>query len=124
MKLVSLGKRLGVCLLALVGCGSSGGGSAAQVPLEGASAVEAWLQAGDYKQWHCERAVHEARSPSLHGFNRICSNDAIANGATGTAAWPAGAAAVKELYATATATTPMGYAVYHKKATDSADDAN
>ena len=53
MTFVSLGKRLEVCSLAavaglaLVGCGSSGGGTTAQVPPEGAAAVEAWLQAGD-----------------------------------------------------------------------------
>jgi hypothetical protein len=96
----------------------------AQTPPEGAAAVEAWLQAGYYKQWHCESAVHDARSPSPHGFNRICSNDAIANNASGSGAWPSGAAAVKELYATATATTPAGYAVYLKKQADSAGGAN
>ena len=53
-----------------------------------AAALEAWLAAGSYKQWTCESAVHEARSPSPHGFNRICSNDAISPNATGTGAWP------------------------------------
>jgi hypothetical protein len=106
------------------GVQGSGGMQASQVPPEGAAAVEAWLQAGSYKQWHCEAAVHDARSPSPHGFNRICSNDAIANNASGSGAWPAGAAAVKELYATAAATTPVGYAVYKKNQADSAGGAN
>jgi hypothetical protein len=107
------------------GGGGAGGQTAGpQVPPEGASAVEAWLQTGDYKTWHCETAMHEARSPSPHGFNRICSNDAVTTNAAGTGAWPAGAAAVKELYASATATTPSGYAVYHKKQADSAGGAN
>ena len=112
-------------LLAQVGCGSSGGGgTTAQVPPEGGAAVEAWLQAGHYKQWHCEGAVHGARSPSPHGFNRICSNDAIADNATGSGAWPSGAAAVKEMYAAADAPAPAGYAVYYKKQADSAGGAN
>jgi cytochrome c553 len=103
---------------------ATAGAGTAQLPPEGGAAVEAWLTTGAYKQWHCEAAVHAARSPSPHGFNRICSNDAIASNATGTAAWPAGAAAVKELYDSATATTPTGYAVYGKKQADSAAGAN
>jgi len=106
------------------GATGSGGTVASQVPPEGATAIEAWLQAGSYKQWHCESTVHDARPPSPHMFNRICSNDVIAGNASGTGAWPAGAAAVKELYATATSTTPAGYAVYHKKQADSAGGAN
>ena len=105
------------------GCGSSGSNSA-QVPPEGATAVESWLQAGSYKQWHCESAVHASRDPSPHGFNRICSNDVLATNAAGSAAWPSGAAAVKELFASADATTPFGYAVYKKKNADSAAGAN
>jgi hypothetical protein len=91
---------------------------------QGATAVEAWLTAGSYQQWHCEPAVHAARAPSPHGFNRICSNDLVATNATGTAAWPQGAAAVKELLASATSTTPVGYAFYTKTAADSAAGAN
>lgn len=116
--------------LAAVLCGSCGGtmtGSdaatgdaattgdapaASQTPPMGAAAVEAWLATGAYRAWHCETALHTARAPSPHGFNRICSNDLIANAATGTTDWPVGAAAVKELYASETATTPSGYAVY------------
>ena len=97
---------------------------AANLPPMGAAAVESWLQAGHYKTWHCEGAVHAARSPSPHGFNRICSNDVIAAHATETGSWPKGAAAVKELFAAAGDTTPVGYAVYTKTAADSAAGAN
>ena len=44
--------------------------------------------------------------------------------AGGTGAWPKGAAAVKELHASADSTTPIGYAVYTKTADDSAGGAN
>lgn len=128
---------LGVALAAL-GCGDSssgdgGGGGAggesgsggnAQTPPQGRVNVEAWLAKGDYEAWHCETNVHEARSPSPHGFNRICSNDLVASNATGTDPWPAGAALVKELYASADDSEPVGYAVSLKLEADSADGAN
>ena len=106
------------------GPGAGGATGTAQLPPAGAAAVEAWLQTGQYKSWHCESAVHAARSPSPHGFNRICSNTVVSAHAADAAAWPQGAAAVKELYATATDTTPAGYAVYAKTAADSAAGAN
>ena len=102
---------------------TSTGGGDAQTPPMGGAAVEAWLAQGDYKKWTCEPAVHAARMPSPHGFNRICSNQVISSNATGTGTWPSGAAAVKELYASATDTTPDGYAVYLKTAADSAGGA-
>jgi hypothetical protein len=43
--------------------------------------------------------------------------------AEGPADWPSGAAAVKELYASADATSPLGYAVYLKTRADSAGGA-
>ena len=95
-----------------------------QIPPIGASAVTAWLASGVYKSWHCEPAVHAARPPSPHNVDRVCSNDVIANSATGSAPWPKGAAAVKELFASTTATTPGGYAVYLKTQADSANGAN
>src|SRR5262245_7931514 len=95
-----------------------------QTPPQGAAALMAWLEAGKYEDWACEDDIHEARSPSPHGWNRICSNEAISEHAAGTGDWPAGAAAVKELYADATATVPIGYAVYLKTKADSADGAN
>jgi hypothetical protein len=90
--------------------------AALQTPPQGAKAVEAWLAKGDYKAWHCEDAVHASRSPSPHGFNRICSNDLIADNASAETVWPKGAAAVKELYTSADADKPAGYSVYLKTA--------
>jgi hypothetical protein len=95
-----------------------------QTPPTGGSNVEAWIAEGYYKQWNCESAVHASRSPSVHNFNRICSNDVIASNAGSTAPWPEGAAAVKELYQAISDTTPVGYAVYLKTAADSASGAN
>jgi len=96
----------------------------AQTPPMGGAAVEAWLAQGDYLKWHCEAAVHASRSPSVHNFNRICSNDVINANATAMSDWPVGAAAVKELYQSATDTKPVGYAVYLKTQADSASGAN
>jgi hypothetical protein len=89
----------------------------------GANAIQSWLASGVYKTWHCEPAAHTARSPSPHNFDRVCSNDVIANNATASGAWPEGASAVKELYNAATDTTPGGYAVYLKTQADSAGGA-
>jgi hypothetical protein len=128
---------VGVCLLAGIGCGddsadsdqdkdsgTKAGSNASQTPPQGAAAVEAWLKKAAYKDWTCEDKVHEARSPSPHGFNRICSNDVISSSATGKGAWKSGAAAVKELYASADDDKPVGYAVYLKTKSDSASGAN
>lgn len=90
-----------------------------QLPPKGAQAIEAWLKTGAYKSWSCEPSVHESRDPSPHGFNRICSNALISDNAKGGEDWPEGAAAVKELYASADAKSPVGYAVYLKTAADS-----
>lgn len=116
---------VGISCAVVTGCGSSNKtASSSEMPPMGAAAVEAWLAAGSYKQWTCEPQSHAARSPSPHSFNRICSNPAISSNATGTAPWPQGAAAVKELLADATSTTPVGYAVYLKTNADSAAGAN
>lgn len=122
-------KLAGLCSFALIGlfaaCGSDGGTSDDQTPpTSGRVDVEQWIKDGSYKTWASETAIHASRSPSPHGFNRIYSNGVIANAATGTAVWPKGAAAVKELYASMTDTTPVGYAVYLKTAADSAGGAN
>ncbi|HEY6179763.1 MAG TPA: hypothetical protein VIX73_35155 [Kofleriaceae bacterium] len=111
----------------LVACGDSMGSSASDAqtpPTSGRVDIEKWLSDASYKTWACEPAVHAARDPSPHGFNRICSNDVIAMSATGTAAWPKGSSAVKEIYASATATSPVGYAVYLKTDADSAGGLN
>jgi hypothetical protein len=102
---------------------TAGSGGDAQTPPQGAANVQAWLATGQYKSWKCETAVHASRSPSPHGFNRICSNGLIESTPAATAVWPKGAAAVKELYNAATDTTPVGYAVYLKTAAASAAGA-
>lgn len=125
MKMSSAFRLLGLSCAMAAGCGGSNKATGpSDAPPMGAAAVEAWLAAGSYKGWTCEPASHDARSPSPHGFNRICSNSLIAANATNTAAWPEGAAAVKELLADATSTVPVGYAVYLKTKADSAGGAN
>lgn len=61
--------------------------------------MAAWLEGGDHKGWRCEDApsVKTGGDPAIHvhGSNRVCVNDAIANGAPPFAA---GAASVKEVY--------------------------
>jgi Cytochrome P460 len=98
-------------------------GDAQTPPTKGAE-VETWLAGGMYKTWKSEPAVHAARMPSPHGFNRIFVNDALASAAAGTGPFPMGSASVKELYDSATATTPIGYAVSLKLAADSGAGAN
>ncbi len=108
--------------LALTACGGDASAPAvtdpgdAQTPPQGQVNVEAWIATGQYKSWAKEAAVHASRSPSPHGFNRIYSNGKVAANAAGTAVWPIGAAAVKELYKSASDTVPTGYAVYLKTA--------
>jgi hypothetical protein len=104
--------------------GGTGTAGDAQTPPQGAANVQAWLATGQYKAWASEPAIHASRPPSPHGFDRVYSNAVIASNATSTAVWPAGAAAVKELYAMQTDTTPVGYAVYLKTAADSAGGNN
>ncbi len=94
-----------------------------QTPPTAAAPLEAWLHTGAYKRWHCEATVHGAPSPSVHGIARICANDALASAVDGDAAWPAGAAAVAELYARATDAAPAGFAVAVKTQADSAGGA-
>jgi hypothetical protein len=84
-------------------------GGTAQLPPMGREAVEAWLMTRVYTMWHCEPMQHTARSPSPHGRNRICTNDAL-SGHTGAGEYPVGAAAVKELYDDA-GMNIVGYAV-------------
>jgi hypothetical protein len=83
-------------------------GNAAQLPPRGRADVEAWIAEGFYLDWACEPEPHAARSPSPHGVNRICSNDALS--AHGDGEYPVDAASVKELYAD-DMTTIVGYAV-------------
>lgn len=95
---------IGSCGLALSGCaedrgtGSYGDALAdPQLPPRGADDLPRWLAAGYYQWWRCEPAAHPGRSPSPHGANRICNNDAL-HGASPGAAFTAGAASVKEIF--------------------------
>lgn len=86
-------------LSASCGSGDEGGGASGdpQLPtVTSEAALASWIAEAHYKNWKCEAAVHDARSPSPHGKNRICSND-IAS-AHGNGEYPVGAASVKELY--------------------------
>ncbi len=123
----SLSKYFVLSLL-LAACGSDNNNNNNtgddQTPPSGRVAIESWVSDGAYKSWASESAVHASRAPSPHGFNRIFSNDLIAANATGSGAWPKGAASVKELYADMSSPTPIGVAVYLKLDSDSAGGDN
>jgi hypothetical protein len=80
-----------------------------ELPARGTADLPAWLAAGYYLAWHCEPEAHAPRAPSPHGRNRICNNAAL-HAATGTSAFPAGAASVKEIFDD----NVMGYAITRK----------
>jgi hypothetical protein len=105
--------------------GDASAGGPETPPATNGADVEAWLKTGAYLKWACEPAVHASRGPSPHGFDRVCSNDVVspvaAQGDAG--AWPQGAAEVKELYTSLTATVPGGYAVSVKTQAESAGGA-
>jgi hypothetical protein len=100
------------------GSGSVAGASNAdaQTPPTGESALAGWLGQKMYNTWKCEQAPHDARAPSPHGTNRICSNDLLSKSVGGE--FPVGAAAVKELY---DGGNIVGYAVYRKVAKGGGD---
>ncbi len=68
-----------------------------QLPPRGSVDITTWIASGHYLDWVCEDAPHAGRSPSPHGRNRICSNDALTT-STGTGPFSVGSAAVKEIY--------------------------
>jgi hypothetical protein len=130
---------IAICGATVIGCSSTsaaestgtgtGGASAgtAQTPPMGESNLVTWLATGQYKQWHCEPAVHASRGPSVHTpFDRVCSNDVLSAAvASATSPWPNGAAEVKEIYMAINDATPTGgYAVSLKTSADSAGGAN
>lgn len=90
-------------VLILLGCSDPGPASTGdpvddpQVPPRGSVDITTWIAERYYESWDCEAAPHAPRSPSPHGSNRICLNDALV-GATGDGPYPVGAAAIKELY--------------------------
>jgi hypothetical protein len=69
---------------------------------------------GLYKSWKCESAPHDARAPSVHGKNRICSNALLSGSQSGE--YSVGAASVKELYDDA-GSSIVGYAVQRRTTT-------
>ncbi|HEU4534698.1 MAG TPA: hypothetical protein VFS00_11295, partial [Polyangiaceae bacterium] len=85
------------------GGGPSGAGDAERPPTD-AAAMAAWIDAKYYADWACEPEPTRKTdgSPGIHAHatsNRVCSNALMAS--TDRAAggeWPAGAAAVKEIY--------------------------
>ncbi len=83
-----------VAIAALTSCPGDTGDP--QLPPTNASSMAAWLEEGSYTSWRCESAPHDARSPSPHGRNRVCNNDAVVNH-TGSGPYPVCAANVKEL---------------------------
>src|SRR5262245_746303 len=83
-----------------------------QLPARGADDMATWIASGFYENWHCESEPHPARSPSPHGRNRICNNDALQAAKSGDGPWPVGAASVKEIFGSSS--TIVNYAVYRK----------
>jgi hypothetical protein len=87
-------------------------------PVTGAELLP-WLQAGNYTAWEKESAVHEGLGPHF-GDVRVFLNPILAESlAAGDVTYPAGAAAVKELYGGAGASSPGGWAVWVKTEADS-----
>lgn len=100
-------------VLAVTGCASDEPQDP-QVPPTGSDAVTAWLAAGYYQSWACEPEAHDARSPSPHNRNRICSNDIVH--ATPDGSFAVSASSVKELLDDSGAV--FGHAVSRKLSDD------
>lgn len=89
-----------------------------------ATEVEALIASGDYLDWVCEATPRAMRGPSSHGAVRVCSNRVLSTYVTDpNEQWLRGSAAMKELYANATDTTPLGYSYYVKIDDESANGA-
>ena len=82
-------------------------------PIDSVEVLEAWLAAGEYKQWAAESQVHPSTGP--HGGNVRTYVNAIALDSLAAAnlEHPQDAATVKELYG-AGVDTIIGYAVSRK----------
>lgn len=94
------------CLAAslLLACGPSTVADPQNPPMGDADLFQ-WLEAGHYKKWSCEPAPHDARAPSPHSKNRVCSNAKLS--AAGVGEYPVDSASVKELF-DATGTMMIG----------------
>lgn len=126
-----------LAVLCLAGCGDDDGANGAPdsgveadaadtpdasslgLPITAAE-VEAMIAAGDYLDWVCEAAPRAMRGPSPHGAVRVCSNRVLSTYVQETDDWLRGSAAMKELYASATDTDPIGYSYYVKVDDESA----
>jgi hypothetical protein len=69
-----------------------------QLPPRGYRDIATWLDAGYYKDWHCEASVHPAAPESPHGPNRICNNEVLQDAREHDGVWPVGSASVKEVF--------------------------
>lgn len=66
-------------------------------PPQGRAALNAWLDQGFYRRWQCQPEPHTNPSFSGHAVTRVCMNRLWLE-TPATQPFPAGAAAVKELY--------------------------
>lgn len=112
-------------VLALAACAADPGAAShgdavtdPQVPPRGSDDLPVWLAGGYYRSWRCEAAAHPGRTSSPHGTTRICNNDALHTASAG-AAFPVGAAAVKEIF---DGGDVMAYAVSRKLEAGSGGD--
>lgn len=102
----------------------------AQLPPVGdVASVQAWLEAGHYLDWTCEEAANVktdgAAAIHVHPKNRICVNAKLAAGElTADGQWPAGVAAVKELYGEQADGGTMTGAVLYTKVSSKSDEGN
>lgn len=119
-----------LCNFALIGpsaAWSSDDGSASDPqtpPDQRRTDIEQWLKDASYKTWACEPAIDEARSPSPHGFPPDLLQRRDRRRSRGHHGVVEGAAAMKEISASLTATTPAGCAVSLKTDADSAGGSN
>ena len=110
------------CVMSL-GCdgdsdGDSDSGSLSDVPSQ-AGPLQDFLDAGEYLDFAAESGVHGSTNGSPHGDVRVFLNASLDDSlAAGNTAHPAGAAAIKELYA-ADQSTLIGWAVAVKLEADS-----
>ena len=84
---------------------------ASDLPPTGAALAE-WLEAGHYKQWRAESAVHASEGPHFGRVRAYLNPALFASMQSGSTRHPRGVASVKELYGNSE--TVKGWAVYIK----------
>ena len=116
---LSLALTLGAC-----GGGDGGEGDETGGALEfdvptNATDLQAFLDAGEYAGFEAESAVHASTNGSPHGPVRVFVNPTLGSAlANGESPYPAGSAAIKEIYAE-DMSTRTGWAVMVKLQADS-----